>query len=242
MPPLTQLRSYVTKKGRVGAQIFCFFFLYPHCLTSPLWEDHTILNLGEERSKSVLFLWPSTGLSPFGSLMWHVSWDLRPICELDMNLVFSSSPPEAKINFLEICFLSRATLDIQGFLRSSVVFLAHFHVSSVATGQSDLSRHQCDYGSTQFILTFPRPSLLVHSLQIFPMMLLWSSHLAVTSQAEHLTSTAPGTQPREQLGPCACLAERKPHNTGHWGPAAVHQWRGTHCLFKDTEWGSSFCT
>lgn len=140
VPPLTQLRSYVTKGGRVGAQILCFWFFHPRCLTSPLWEDHTILNPGGERSRTVLFLWPSSGLSPFGSLMCDINWDLRPSFQLDMNheLVFWGFcccfclcfcfpfPPEAKINSLGIYFLSRVTLDIQGFLRSSVVFLVHF--------------------------------------------------------------------------------------------------------------------
>lgn len=39
------------------------------------------------------------------------------------------------------------------------------------------------------------------------MMLLWFSHLAVTSRAERLTSATPGNQHREQLGPCASLKE-----------------------------------
>lgn len=38
-------------------------------------------------------------------------------------------------------------------------------------------------------------------------MLLWFSHLAVTSRAERLTSATPGNQHREQLGPCASLKE-----------------------------------
>ena len=128
VPPLTQLRSYVTERegGRVGAQRFCFSFCHSGCLT-PRCGDTTpsCTSDGTDLQRCPLTIhWTQSPWQP--DVGWKWAQDPSPNWTCTVNWFSSSFPPEANINLWGICFPPGVPLDKQGFLEST---LASWHIS-----------------------------------------------------------------------------------------------------------------
>lgn len=132
---------------------------------------------------------------------------------------------------------------MQGFLRSSVLFLATLLISPLLATALHKSLIVCSFQASVWMWehwihnyiswAFPPGPLPSDIFYDAPMIFPPGSHL--TGRASNFCCPRHSVQ---RMVRTPSLAEREPHNKGLWGPAAVHQWRGTHILFKDIELGN----
>lgn len=164
-----------------------------------------------------------------------MNWDLRPSFQLDVNreLVLFSSKSQDKLSGNVFPLGGRSGPPRLPLARGRVSRTVA-HSSSVRNSTWQTSDRRIFVVTLMVIPAFPRPSFLVQSRPSgIPVMLLWSSQLAVTSQAKHLLATTPRHLARRTAG-APGLAEREPHTTGLWHPPALHPQSGTRCLPEDT--------